>query len=110
MKLYQVVQAGEWPSGQDKPAAQLRFTAKEMRRRLGPPLSDADDLGSFQQWGLQLSSGRLVLLAQYDDTPEEGIVAYIDSQDNVHEALAELSRAFDFESSDFIWVRDERTT
>ena len=108
MSRYQILQAGTWPSGQDKPSAQLRFTATEIGRKLGPPVSDNDDLGAFQQWGLRLNSGRLVLLAQYDDTPAEGVVAYVDSQDDIDEALTELASALALEAHDFTWVRDER--
>jgi hypothetical protein len=108
MSRYQILHVGAWPSGQDKPAAQLRFTAADIGRKLGPPVTDSDDLGVFQQWGLRLNSGRLVLLAQYDDTPAEGVVAYVDSQEDVDEALTELASALALESRDFTWVRDER--
>ena len=107
MSHYQIATTGQWPSGQDRPAAQLRFTAADMHARLGAAIPDSDDLGSFQQWGLRLQSGRLVLFAQYDDTPTEGVAVYIDRQDDLDAALTELAGALGLEPHDFTWIRHE---
>ena len=66
--------------------------------------SGDDDLGSFCQLGLQLTSGRLVLLARHDDEPNEGTSLYIDSSDSVRDAVLEVSSALGLWDADFVLI------
>jgi hypothetical protein len=107
-KSFRVLRKGRWPSGDDKPAATLAISVGEMRDHISAAFqSGKDDLGPFQQLGLRLASGRLVLLQHYDQSPSENLDVYVDREDNVAQALEELRSSLRLPPEKLEWIAPE---
>ena len=95
----------KWPSGIDRSAAMFVTTPEILTARTGLQFeSDVDDLDYFRELGLELPSGRHVVLLWYERAPVQGLCLQIDAADDPVSARADLFATLPFSESELIWV------
>ena len=97
-----------WPSGLPRAAATLRLTPEEFSARTGIGFqAGCDDLDSFRAAGVELMSGRRVLLLWYERAPIMDLELRIDSRDDPVAAREEALAAFGLSHDLIAWVPDD---
>jgi hypothetical protein len=93
-----------WPNGYSRAAAMFAITPEELTTRTGVAFeSGVDDLDYFRAVGLELSSGRHVLLLWHERTPVLGLQLDIDLEDDPDNARAETMKALGISAAEVIW-------
>jgi len=93
-----------WPSGIARSAAMFSTTPEAVTARTGVAFeSGVDDLDYFRAAGVELPSGRRVLLLWYERAPVLGLQLEIDSADDPAAARSEAMAALDLASDEVMW-------
>lgn len=98
------VSEGKWPSGREKAIGVLRFSPSDLEALGLEFTSGADDLDTFKQAGLQLYSGRLLLLMRYANDSAPGTTVLADSVDDAAAAREELLLSLALPADSYSWV------
>lgn len=93
-----------WPSGLSRAAAMFVTPPEVITARTSVAFeSGVDDLDYFRAAGLELASGRRVLLIWHERAPVLGLALEIDSADDPVAARAETMAALDLTPADVMW-------
>ncbi len=91
---FKQVNDGRWPSGRSWAIGVLTKQPDEIENVYGIVFTrKRDDLDAFAEAGVQLPSGRIILLMKYDGDAM-GTTVFADAADDVEEARAELVSVF----------------
>lgn len=109
MATFRIVPSSQqyrWPSGDYRPVALLAVTPEVLEARLGVTFEHGrDDLDEYRELGLELSSGRRVLLNWYERAPEpRGLDLWTDAADDPVAARDETLKALGLSTSTLLWV------
>ena len=96
-----------WPSGMDRAAATFSVAPETVTERTGIAFeSGVDDLDYFRAAGVELPSGRRVVLVWYERSPVQGLVLEVDAKDDPAAALLETMAALKLEPTEVSWTPD----
>lgn len=97
--------AYDWPSGLARAIATFRVTPEALQARTGIVLlPGCDELDQFRAAGLELVSGRRVLLLWHERAPVQELVLEADWADDVLEARSEAMAALGLSKAEVSWV------
>ena len=96
-----------WPSGLPRAAALFNTWPQEVTHRTGIAFeSGVDDLDYYRAAGVELPSGRRIILLWHERAPVLGLELLIDLADEPDAARTETMAALEFGPADVLWVPD----
>lgn len=94
-----------WKSGKDQTVGVLRSEPDELAKSHGVVFVDAhDDLDSFKEAVIDLSSGDQVLLVRYRGNQSPGTEVWADSAADAQQMRNELLSELGLDASAFTWI------
>lgn len=96
-----------WQSGIDRSAGMFSTSPEIITARTGLEFErDVDDLDYFRAVGLELPSGRHVVLLWYDRSPVQGLSLQIDLADDALAARQDVMATLGLSPDELLWVPD----
>lgn len=108
MQIQQVPPHQQFPSGEARPIATLRFSPSEISTRFGISFEDGfDDFDHYTLAALQDMNIGQIWLFRYFHSPESGTEILVDSSTNVAKALSVVIAMLELTTDDLIWVVED---